>query len=81
MCPTFLAPPRMPHDEPWRISTKAIHRSAWKAHSRKFGRFFGALMRFCAIAHIHSPKSGVSCLRCVASRRRVKAQDSYLSFF
>jgi uncharacterized protein len=30
------------------------------------------------MAHIHSTKTGVSCLRCVASRRRVKVQDSYL---
>jgi hypothetical protein len=30
MCPTFLAPPRMPHDAPQRTSTKDIHRSAWR---------------------------------------------------
>src|SRR5215212_10622131 len=32
----------------------------------------------CDMAHIHSPKTGVCCLRYVASRCRVKAQDSYL---
>src|SRR5215212_5085143 len=46
-------------------------------HSPKFGRFlcYGAL---CVIEYIHSPKPGVCCLRYVASRGRVKAQDSYL---
>jgi hypothetical protein len=38
-------------------------------------RFLGAL------EHIHSPRIGVWCLRCVASGRRVKAQDSYLPTF
>src|SRR5215203_926179 len=34
----------------------------------------------CAVSHIHSPKTGVGCPCCVASRRRrVKAQDSHLS--
>src|SRR5215217_1179073 len=36
----------------------------------------------CSMAHIHSPQTGVCCLRYVASQRRVqrrvKAQDSYL---
>jgi hypothetical protein len=34
---------------------------------------------FCALEHIHSPHTGVSYLRYVASRRRVKAQDRSLS--
>jgi hypothetical protein len=36
MCPTFLAPPSMPHDAARRTSTKAIHWSAWKRNSAKF---------------------------------------------
>jgi hypothetical protein len=35
----------------------------------------------CAMTHIHSPKTGVCCLRYVASRGRVKAQDGYLPPF
>src|SRR5215208_7156226 len=31
-----------------------------------------------ALEHIHSPKTGVCCLRCVASRCHVRAQVSYL---
>jgi hypothetical protein len=32
----------------------------------------------CALAHIHSPHTGVSCVRYVVSGHHVKAQDSYL---
>jgi len=32
-----------------------------------------------ALEHIHSPRTGVCCLRYVVSRRRVKAQDGSLS--
>ena len=36
---------------------------------------------FCAIEHIHFPKTRVCYLRYVTNRRRVKAQDGYLSSF
>ena len=54
---------------------KAYSPECVEGYSRNFRRVF------CAIEHIHFPKTRVCYLRYVASRRRVKAQDGYLSSF
>jgi hypothetical protein len=65
MCPTFLAPPSMPHDAARRTSTKAIHWSAWKRNSAKFARKVVINTAFEGCAAL---LRGVWCNRCVGKK-------------
>jgi hypothetical protein len=84
---SYSFPPRQPGHPPLATSRhdatypRPAHRR--KGYSPKcLDATFSEGRRFLgALEHIHSPRIGVWCLRCVASGRRVKAQDSYLPTF
>jgi hypothetical protein len=64
-----------PLKESVSTESRAINEVVLDATFSEGRRFLGAL------EHIHSPRIGVWCLHCVASGRRVKAQDRYLPTF
>jgi hypothetical protein len=78
----------------WRIRGNSIHRCAQKGNSQKGNSATFVITEFSevrtlswcygahtALEHILFANTGVCCLRCVATRGHVKAQDSYLLLF